>query len=244
MRLTVHGLDVRAPGDQPLLKAVDFTVDAGAWLTLVGPSGLGKSTLLRTLVGLADIPARGTVSIQPTSEPNSASNSASNSEVVLAGTPSWPAWRRRVTYIGQTPSFRAGPVWEHLAHPFSYAAAGARFDAQYARAALVRLNVGHVWDQEARTLSGGEAQRVHLVRALLHRPEFVLLDEPSSALDPANVDALRGYLEELRAEGLGVLVVTHDTRLLGEDASALDVATFLDPARESFRLDGGDGEDT
>lgn len=251
-RLRVEGLDVRSPSGAGLLRGVACTLESGGWLQVEGPSGIGKSTFLRTLVGLAAIPAPGSVRLEEITE-DAGDASAAERVGYFAGQRGWPRWRRTISYVGQAPAFQDASVQDLLAQPSRYAVARERaepaFDPARARAALERLNVGHVWEQDARSLSGGEAQRVHLVRGLLHQPRFALLDEPTSALDPLNVAALLRWLAELRTAGVGMMVVTHDPRLADPETlrelgggEVVDLGRFLDPARSSFRLDGGSSD--
>ncbi|MEZ4247918.1 MAG: ATP-binding cassette domain-containing protein [Polyangiales bacterium] len=203
--LAVRSLDVSLP-TRALLRGVSFELAAGESLTLRGRSGLGKSTLLRLLAGLHADPG-----------------DAVSFEGRSARATGFPTWRRRVTYLAQTPTMLEGSVRENLARPFAYASAVGSFDAARAEAWLTRLDLPGVLDQEAKALSGGEKQRVHLVRALLGAPKVLLADEPTASLDPETRATLLAFLDERVAEGLAVLFVRHDAPA---DAPALDLEAF------------------
>ncbi len=182
-----------AAGGVRLLAGVEVCLERGAWVGVAGPSGCGKSTLLRAVAGLSD---------------------ASEGEIRLDGhTPGelgWPGFRRQVVLVAQKPVLLDGSVEDNLARPFSYRTAEGAYPQERAEGLLARLGLAGRMAQEARSLSVGQQQRVCLVRSLLLSPRVVLLDEPTSALDEAAAEAVLALLEELRAEGLGLLMVSHD----------------------------------
>ncbi len=176
---------------------VSAGVDEGCVLGVRGPSGIGKTTLLRILARLR--PAEG-------------------GEVFLQGKHwtdfSSSQWRRRVHYLAQKPALFDGTVRENLQKPFELAAVkqDLRFDPGKAAELMERLFLSaNMLDQDARTLSGGEASRLALVRALLVEPSILLLDEPLSALDHgaagAVLDLMAGWL--LGAPGRAMVIVSH-----------------------------------
>lgn len=194
-------------GDAALLRGVTFELVPGESLTLRGKSGLGKSTLLRTVAGLHADPG-----------------DAVTLDGVSARAHGFPSWRRRVTYLAQAPTMLGGTVRENLARGFSYrSAGGATFDSARAERWLEELDLPGVLEREAATLSGGEKQRVHLVRALLGEPKVLLADEPTASLDPDGRARLLDWLDARCGEGLSVLFVRHDPR---EGERALDLGAF------------------
>ena len=221
----VEHLSLAYPGrrGQPpaqILTDVSVAVERGGALTLVGPSGSGKSSLLRCLNRLEE-PTGGTV--------------------VFDGR-AFTEWdprelRRRAALVLQTPVLFEGTVRDNL----SLRAMKVALDCSESRLCETLAEVGleaGVLDREAATLSGGEKQRVTIARALLREPQALLLDEPTSALDPPNATLVVETVCRLRrARGLTVVVVTHSPELVRQLGGAL---LYLVKGRvQSYeRLDG------
>jgi ABC-type iron transport system FetAB ATPase subunit len=160
----------------------DFDVEAGACIVIQGPSGAGKSVLLRMLADLD--PHTGDALLD-----------GQAAQAMAA-----PAWRARVLYQAAEPAW-----WE--------ATPGAHFDdAQLAWAAgqLDALGLrADILDAEIAYLSTGERQRLALLRSLSRRPQVLLLDEPTAALDPDGVTRVETLLQVCRRDGLTILMVSH-----------------------------------
>lgn len=176
-------------------------------VAVVGPSGSGKSSLLRAIAGLAK-PSRGRIAL---------------GELVLFDSErrvDLPPDRRSVGLV-----FQEYALFPHLSVLGNVAFGGRR----RARELLERLRIDHLAEARPAELSGGERQRVALARALAREPGVLLLDEPMAALDPHTRGAVRGELRELLAElGLPTLLVTHSFT----DASALaDRVAVLEAGR-------------
>ncbi|MCU1672494.1 MAG: transporter ATPase [Frankiales bacterium] len=174
---------MRADLTTPWVSAA-FAVEPGEVLAVVGPNGAGKSTLLRALAGLQ--PATGSLEI-------------GGVDVLHA-----PPHQRRVGWVPQDRL-----LFEHLS-ALGNVSYGIRRRAA-AQAWLDRLGVGQLADRRPAQLSGGEAARVALARALAPEPDLLLLDEPLAALDAATRDDVRRLLRQVLSGGwAAVLVVTHD----------------------------------
>ena len=198
--LAVTGLCVRR-GAQEVLRGVDLVVAPGEVCALMGISGAGKSTVLRTIAALqpfsAGAIAVGDVSLQPG---------------VLPSEHHLRALRRSVGMV-----FQAHALFEHLSvldnvmlapvHALGWSRAKAE---SVARALLESLGVSARAGALPRELSGGEAQRVAIARALAPDPLVLLLDEPTSALDPARRSSLGETLRTLARSGRALLISTHD----------------------------------
>jgi iron complex transport system ATP-binding protein len=185
----------------PVLRGVDMTVRAGEVVALVGPNGSGKSTLLRCAAGVL---------------------TPDQSAITLAGR-LIDRWRpmeraRLLAYLPQhvVPTFpvtvREMVAWGR--HPYRVGLTA--HDPQggpVVEAALRQMELAHLADHLFPTLSGGEARRCLIASALAQEPRYLLLDEPTSDLDPPHGRALFRHLRRLAGEHLAVLVVTHDLNL-------------------------------
>ena len=192
---------------------VDLTVEAGRTLALVGPNGSGKSTACAVAAGLLDAEA-GRVSL---------------GERVLDGPGVFvPAGRRDVALLSQAPGiFPHMNVLDNVAFgPRCRGASRARARRR-ARAELAAVGASHLAPRPGGELSGGQAARVALARALAARPRALVLDEPMAALDVTARAQMRSVVGRRAAEeGLTVLLVTHD--VLDVAALADDVAVLQD----------------
>ncbi len=184
-----------AAGGKRLIDGLTLDLHSAELLSVCGPSGCGKSTLLRAIAGLVS-PTEGLVLLQG-SEPRAIG---------------WPVFRRRVVLVSQRPVLFDDTVRENLARPFTYRYAPSQFPDTAALALLERLGIEpERWKQNALSLSTGQQQRVCVVRALLLRPDVLLLDEPSSALDEQSAAALEDTISRwVREEGGSAILVSHD----------------------------------
>jgi molybdate transport system ATP-binding protein len=204
-------VDVRAELG-PLSLAVDLKVPDGGCLALAGPSGAGKTTVLRIVAGLRR-PAGGRVSC------------AGETWLDTAAGIDLPPERRRCGYVFQDYAlFPHLSAWRNVAYGLPARSRAER--RARARALLDRLGIGARADARPLELSGGERQRVAVARALAREPAVLLLDEPLSALDArTRASAGRELAAVLRASGVPALLVTHDfaeAALLGDRVGILD----------------------
>ncbi|MGQ0519962.1 MAG: ABC transporter ATP-binding protein [Actinomycetota bacterium] len=185
------------------LKGVDLTIGAGEFLAVMGPSGSGKTTLLNCLSGLDDIDA-GTVTLGGESihEMSDARRTRHRAETM--------------GFIFQ--AFNLIPVFtaaENVELPLLLAGEPARSARRAAEATLERIGLGHRLGHRPGELSGGEQQRVAVARALAGRPLVVWADEPTGNLDSETAASVLDLLRELHAEGLTIVLVTHDDEIAG-----------------------------
>ncbi|HEV3230592.1 MAG TPA: ABC transporter ATP-binding protein [Solirubrobacteraceae bacterium] len=191
---------------------VAFTVGPGACLALAGPSGAGKTTVLRIVAGL-ERPDAGRVTCGERAWLDT------DRGVTVA------AEHRRCGYVFQHYAlFEHLSVWQNVAYGIDGASRSER--RRRASDLLARFGIDRLADARPRTLSGGERQRVAVARALARRPEVLLLDEPLSALDArTRARAARELATILRGAGVPALLVTHDfheAAVLGDDVAVID----------------------
>ena len=192
--LEVRNFRIRR-GGADLLDLPALAVAQGETLSLIGPNGAGKSMLLLGLSGI---------------EPPAAGDLLFRGERVPAGAAAL-AYRRRVAMVFQEPLLFDTTVFDNVAAGLKLRSLPRGEIARRATESLDRFKVGHLAGRSARTLSGGEAQRVSLARALAVAPEILLLDEPFAALDPPAREALLEDLAHtLHETGTTTVFATHD----------------------------------
>ena len=218
--LVVEGVSV-VRGDTRVLDEVSAAFAPGRCTAVAGPSGAGKSTLLRLLDRL----------LEPTS-----------GRVLFHGRP-LPSYdvlevRRRVGLVQQAPAILAGTVLADLR------VGRPSLSEPEAQVLLARAGLdGLPLDRGTSSLSGGEAQRLCLARALAVGPEVLLLDEPTSALDAIAAQSVERVVRALVADGLSAVLVSHDlrqARRLADDVVVLDRGRVVEagPAADSGYLAG------
>ena len=208
MRVTVADLRVAYDGRE-VLSGISFGVPSGGWLCLIGPNGGGKTTLLRALCGLVGFAGE-----------------------VRLGDELLDAARRRhlarlVAYVPQRPVLPAAmSVAEYVAlgrTPYiAFFGTESRHDRAVAAEVLERLDLAELAGRQLGSLSGGEAQRAVLGRALAQQAPLLLLDEPTAALDVGHGQHVLELVDALRDERqLTVVSAMHDLTLAGEFADHL-----------------------
>jgi putative ABC transport system ATP-binding protein len=178
-----------------LLHPLAFTLAAGDRVAITGPSGSGKSVLLRTLA-LLDAPHGGEIHWQG----------------APIATAQIPGYRGQVCYIAQKPAVLDGSVEDNLRYPYSLKVhAQARFEHENVVQLLAKAGKPAAFlDKQASELSGGEAQVMALVRALQLNPRVLLLDEPTAALDPASARQVEDLVDAWFDPGRALIWVSHD----------------------------------
>lgn len=203
----------------PALTGLTLDVFGGQALALVGPNGGGKTTLMRGIVGGCQV-LSGTVEVDATRiglVPQSADLDltfpVSTAEVVTMGLIAEAGWGRRIN----------ADMRERVS------------------AALERVNLSDRAAHRFGTLSGGQRQRVLVARALVARPELVMMDEPFNGLDAPSRDIITGLIADLTEEGVGVVVSTHDLSLARDVCSQACVLASrlvaLGPTEEALAPD-------
>jgi polar amino acid transport system ATP-binding protein len=209
--IRIEGLH-KSFGDVEVLKGIDFEVAAGEVVCVIGPSGSGKSTMLRCVNRLEE-PTAGRVFV--------AGTEVTDPDVDI------DAVRRRIGMV-----FQQFNLFGHLTVLDNVAIAqrrvlgrGAEEARRVALANLERVGLGERGDAYPVELSGGQQQRVAIARALAMDPELMLFDEPTSSLDPELVGDVLGVMRGLAAEGMTMIVVTHE---IGFAREVADRVAFMD----------------
>ncbi|MFI8929213.1 ABC transporter ATP-binding protein [Streptomyces sp. NPDC053474] len=169
------------------LRHIEFSVTAGEGVAVIGTNGSGKTTLIRLIAGLLR-PGDGTVEI--------------------CGTPPrrWGQVSRHIGYVQQTKELPDGvSVETYVKHQLKLRRADAgRYEELIALADLERHH-----DQYVRTLSGGSQRKLHVICAVAHRPDLLILDEPTTGLDPTARETLLELLRSLKRDGVGIVFASH-----------------------------------
>lgn len=192
-------------GRATVLASTTFTVDRGEVLAVVGPSGSGKTTLLGCVSGTV-VPSRGSVVVEGT-------------EVSSLGAAGRAKFRRRhVGLIFQDPELLDElSVVENVALSLIFGGVARKEAVRRAARLLEQLGLGAQVDARTATLSGGEAQRVAVARALVKRSAIVVADEPTASLDAEHAAEVTQLLITMaRESGTALLLATHDVTVAGE----------------------------
>lgn len=210
MRLEFHGLSKQFDTGKRVLEPMDFS-DEFHTLAVIGPSGGGKSTLLRIVGGLL-APSSGTVSV--------------NGKTLPEKEEELQKYRKTLGFV-----FQQGGLFQHLSardniilplvkvHGYGEKEAQERADEL-----LERFGLAEDGKKRPSALSGGQQQRVAIARAVAAKPGILLLDEPTSALDPEYTTEVLDIVSELKEEGLDFIIVTHE---MGFARHACEKAVFL-----------------
>ncbi|WP_338023527.1 MULTISPECIES: ABC transporter ATP-binding protein [Bifidobacterium] len=212
--MTAHGLAHRFPGTDVLFERLDFTVEPGQTVAVCGPSGCGKSTLLSILAGW-EKPYRGTVE--------------------RVGV-------ERVGWVFQNPyGVARRTALDHVVFPLLAKGMRRRDAEPEALAAMGLFDLEYAAGRRFSDLSGGEAQRLMLARAVCSRPDLLLVDEPTAQLDTRTARSVSHVLGNLAGQGMIVLVATHDPDTRDACGRVIDLADYAPrPGEDTDMPAGGD----
>jgi len=195
----------------PVLKDVSLHVEEGEYVAIMGPSGSGKSTLMN-IVGCLDRPTSGTYEL-------AGEDVLSLNENKLADV--------RLNQIGFVfQNFQLLPrmtALDNVALPLVYAGVRKKARRERAREALIRVGLEERVSFTPTQLSGGQKQRVAIARAMVNKPKILLADEPTGALDSKSSAQVMDLFAQLNAEGVTVVMITHDPDIAGHAKRVVDI---------------------
>lgn len=190
MHITVQ--DLTKTYDKTVLDIPRLEIESGSFWGIIGPNGSGKSTLMKIIAGL---------------------NQATTGQVLYDGQVIDQSVRSSMTLVFQKPYLLRTSVYQNIAYPLQIRGVSVKEIGQRVDAMMETLDITNLRGQRAWTLSGGEAQKVALARALVFRPRLLILDEPTANIDPASILQLEkiimAYYEKFKPT---ILMVTHNVQ--------------------------------
>lgn len=210
----------------PVLHHIDFELDEGEYVAVMGPSGSGKSTLMN-LIGCLDVPTSGTYLLE-------GRDISSLSENQLA-----EIRNKKIGFVFQR--FHLLPYQnavENVALPLLYAGVGVKERRARAREALEKVGLGDRLEFMPNQLSGGQCQRVAIARAIVSNPKLLLADEPTGALDTVSGEQVMEIFETLNRDGVTVLMITHEPSIAACARRVLKIRDGVLHPMEGGALDG------
>ncbi len=177
-------------GDQCVLHIDDLIIEKGSFLGIIGSNGAGKSTLIKIIAGLID-PSEGYIDY--------------DDERALAKT------QQSMTLVFQKPYLLRTTVFNNIAYPLTIRKIKKEEIVDRVNDVMKSLDIEYLKDQKAWTLSGGEAQKVALARAIVSKPSLLLLDEPTANIDPSSVLVMEENIKKFHKENNStVVIITHN----------------------------------
>ena len=196
MKLSAQGLLKRYRG-RTVVSDVTLEVKTGEIVGLLGPNGAGKTTIFSMMLGLVT-PGEGNIYLD---------------QERITELPMHKRALKGMGYLPQESSvFRKLTVEDNLLAIMEAIGLSKSERIDRLQILINELNIGHLADHKAYTLSGGERRRVEITRALITNPKFLLLDEPFAGIDPIAVLDIQKIVVQLKTRGIGILITDHNVR--------------------------------
>lgn len=187
--------------EQMVLNHIDFSVNKGEFVSILGPSGSGKSTMMN-IIGCLDVPTSGKYILN-------GKEIADMDQVELAR-----IRNKEIGFIFQSfQLLKRNTILENVELPLVYAKVSRKERRERAAAMLERMGLGNKLDFYPNQLSGGQQQRVAISRAVVTQPSILLADEPTGALDQKTGAQVMELFHELNEEGRTIIMITHDRHI-------------------------------
>lgn len=182
----------------PVLHDINFSMEKGEYIAIMGPSGSGKSTLMNIL-GYLDVPTSGTYLFD-------GEDNAKSSDQKMA-----MVRNKKIGFVFQSfHLLQRRRAWENVALPLMYGDVPRGERKRRAQEALCRVGLEERMDFYPTQLSGGQCQRVAIARAICTKPLLLLADEPTGALDSRSGQQVMDIFDELSEEGISIIMITHE----------------------------------
>jgi len=189
------------PTGTPALRGINLHINAGDFVSVVGQSGTGKTTLVKLLIA-EEKPNKGKIEI-------------GGWDITRIGPTEIPFLRRQIGVVFQ--DFKLLPkktVYENIAFALEVAGETYRRIREVVPQVLEIVNLGHKTDSYPYQLSGGEQQRTAIARSLVHRPKLIVADEPTGNLDAINAQEIISILKKINEFGTTIILVTHNREIV------------------------------
>ena len=184
-------------GPREVVKGITIHVKRGEVVGLLGPNGAGKTTTFYMITGMI--------------KPNSGNVQLNGADITSL--PMYQRARRGVGYLSQEPSvFTKLTVEDNLRLVLQMTSLSREDQSLRLEKLLGDFSITHIRKSKAYTLSGGERRRTEIARALVMKPQFLLLDEPFSCIDPIAVEDIQKIIVDLKSRNIGVLITDHNVR--------------------------------
>ena len=201
--INLHGVSKFYNFDTPVLKDINLSIKPGEFVSIVGQSGAGKTTLVKLLIA-EERPTKGRIEL-------------GNWDITKISSSVVPYLRRQIGVIFQ--DFKLLPkktVFENVAFALEVSGApGSRID-EIVPQVLHLVGLGNKFERYPNQLSGGEQQRVVIARSLVHRPKVIIADEPTGNLDSINTEEIIEILKKINEFGTTIVLVTHNREVVNK----------------------------